>query len=143
MTDVTSPLATLDEIADELAQRGDTQLAERTRSAVAALRSASAPPDLVSTGEAAKLLGIRSINTVKRWAREGLLDGFRIGGRVKVTRASVERMRESSVLAREQAYERKLAKVLDAFDAGDEPLPPSKLLHGGRAPWDSVAPERK
>ena len=142
MSDVKSSLAELDAVADELARRGDTQLAEKVRTTVADMRSATLASNLISTGEAAKFLGVRSINTVKRWAREGLLEGFQVGGRVKVTRASVERLRESTALARQQAYEHELAEVLDAFDAGDEQLPSSKLLHGGRAPWGSLASRR-
>jgi len=47
-------------------------------------------PELVTTGEAARRLQVRSINTVKRWVAEGLLVGYRIGGRVLVTAASVD-----------------------------------------------------
>jgi excisionase family DNA binding protein len=98
---------------------------------------------LLSTEEAAEILGVRSSNTVKRLAREGLLAGFQVGGRVKVTRASVERLRGSSALARQQDYERDLAEVLDPFDAGDEPLPPSELPHMGRVPWTPLSRVRE
>ena len=134
--DRTAVLVQLDAVADELTRRGETDLARKTREAVAALRSADAAPDFVTTGEAARLLGVRSINTVKAWVRDGLLEGSQVGGRVKVSRESIERMLESAVLARERAWEREVAEVLDAFDAGDLPLPPSDVSRMGRAPWD-------
>lgn len=138
MPDHSSALTQLDEVANELDRRGDVALAARARAAVTCLRSGAIEPDLLSSTEAAARLGVRSINTVKRWAREGLLDGFQVGGRVKVSRASVERMLSSAALTQERANERDLADVLEAFDIGDEPLPPSELPHLGRAPWDSV-----
>ena len=140
--DRAASLVQLDAVADELSRRGETELAQKTRDAVAALRSAEDGPDFVTTGEAARLLDIRSIDTVKSWVRDGLLDGHQVDGRVKVSRGSIERMRESAVLARERAWEREVAEVLDAFDAGDLPLPPSDISHMGRAPWDRGEPRR-
>lgn len=142
MSDVDAGLAELDRVVRELDSRGDTELAGRARAAVASVRAATAPADLVTTGEAAALLGVRSINTVKRWARDGMLDGFQVGGRVKVTRASVEQLLASATVGQQRAYERDLAEVLDAFDAGDDALPPSELPHIGRAPWSPIAQRR-
>lgn len=48
-------------------------------------------------GAAARGLGVRSINTIKRWAREGRLDGVRRGGRLLVSAASVQRHPDRSV----------------------------------------------
>jgi hypothetical protein len=45
----------------------------------------------MTTGQAARALGIASLNTIKSWVRAGLLEGFQRGGRVMVSRASVER----------------------------------------------------
>ena len=142
MADRVGALARLEALADELTKRGDSALADEARAALADLRATDAPTDLLSSSEAAALLGVRSINTVKRWAREGSLEGFQVGGRVKVSRASVERLLASAMVACEQAHERELAEVLDAFDAGDEPLPPSDLVHRGRAPWAGVDARR-
>ena len=80
-----------------------------------------------------------------RWAREKLLEGFNVSGWIKVTRASVERLKDSPIVARERAYQRELDQVLDAFDVGDGPLPESILPHIGRAPWTllpSKSPEQ-
>jgi excisionase family DNA binding protein len=46
----------------------------------------------ISTGEAARLLGVRSINTVKRLIREGRLTAIRPGGHHRVRRADAERL---------------------------------------------------
>ena len=138
--DRAASLVQLDAVADELTRRGETDLAQKTREAVSALRSVDAAPDLVTTGEAALLLGVRSINTVKAWVRDGLLEGSQVGGRMKVSRASIERMLESAILVRERAWEREVEVVLDAFDAGYLPLPPSDVSSMGRAPWDRREP---
>ncbi|MGE3913478.1 MAG: helix-turn-helix domain-containing protein [Chloroflexota bacterium] len=139
MSDLTTALTQLDELADELAARGDTALAEKARVAVADVRSATAPQDLITPQEAAAILGIRSHFMVMRWAREKLLEGFNVKGRVKVSRASVERLKGSPLVTRQRAREQDLAEILDEFDVGDEPVPESILPHIGRAPWDSVA----
>src|SRR5688572_14409644 len=103
--DRSASLVQLDAVADELTRRGEADLARKTREAVAALRTADAGSDFVTTGEAARLLGVRSINTVKNWVREGMLEGSQVGGRMKVSRESIERMLTSAVLARERAWE--------------------------------------
>jgi len=143
MPDLDSSLAQLDELADELAQRGDVELAKKARATADDLRSATGvssqpAPELISPDDAAKLLGIRSSPMVMRWAREKQLEGFNVGGRVKVSRVSVERLLDSAIVARQREYERDLAEVLDAFDVGDGPAPESVLPHIGHAPWDSV-----
>ena len=94
--DRAASLVQLDAVADELTRRGEADLAQKTREAVAVLRSGDAAPDLMTTGEAARLLGVRSINTVKAWVRDGLLDGMHVGGRMKVSRASIERWIDSN-----------------------------------------------
>src|SRR5581483_656475 len=70
-------------------------------------------------------------------AREGLLEGFRRGGRVLVTRRSVEQLLRTPTVAAQQAYERELGEVLDAFDPGERPLPELGLTTAGRKPWES------
>jgi excisionase family DNA binding protein len=96
---------------------------------------------VVTTGEAAKLLGIRSVNTVKRWVNDGLLNGLRLGSRVMVTRESVERLLESAVPERQRVWEEGLAEALAPFDAGDEQLAPSAATSRGRKPWESNGTE--
>jgi excisionase family DNA binding protein len=52
--------------------------------------------DLITTGEAARLLGVRSVNTVKRMIREGRIPATRPGSHYRVRRADVERLTSSS-----------------------------------------------
>ena len=118
MSDLTAALAQLDELADELAARGDATLAKKARLAAADVRSATAAPDLITPQEAAAILGIRSHFMVMRWARERILEGFSVGGWVKVSRASVERLRGSSLVTRQQEWERELDEVLGSVRCG-------------------------
>src|SRR5271167_676170 len=88
---------------------------------------------LITTGEAARLLGVRSINTIKRWAIDGVLEGFRRGGRILVSRRSVERLVGSPPLAEQKKFEADQEEALAPFDVGDdEPLPTSAM--SGRKP---------
>ena len=48
--------------------------------------------DLITTGEAARLLGVRSINTVKRLIREGHIRATCPGAHYRLRRADVERL---------------------------------------------------
>src|SRR5581483_9787802 len=100
----------VERVATELESRGEARLAQELRAAAETLAQAGAEqtPDLVTTGAAAEMLGVRSRNTIKRWAREGLLEGFRRGGRVLVTRRSVEQLLRTPTVAAQQAYEREL-----------------------------------
>lgn len=52
----------------------------------------------LTTGEAATLLET-SIVTVKRWAKEGYLDGQRMGGRVRIKTESVDRILDQLPIA--------------------------------------------
>lgn len=136
-------LRTLEAVADALARDGHAELAERARDAVSALRrDGHDEAGVMSPDEAAKALGVRNVGMIGRWAREGLLDGCWVGGHLRVSRRSVERMVESPVVANERAFERRFDEVMEAFDFGDDELPPSVIPHAGRAPWDRVDTDR-
>jgi len=139
MSDLTQTVDRLREARDELERRGIGDLARTLDQAIADLSApASPPPDaLITTGEAARMLGIRSVNTIKRWAADGLLEGYRRGARILVTRASVEAMLNDSRLERYKAWQQNLDEALAIFDIGDEPLPPSEASRWhGRKPWE-------
>ena len=91
---------------------------------------------LITTGQAARRLGIRSVNTIKRWAREGLLEGFRRGGRVLISERSVRKVANHPTLDGQRAFEHELDEALAPFDAGDEPVPATGQAWVGRKPWD-------
>jgi hypothetical protein len=118
------------------------QVAQELNAAIAALQQLT-PPEadegLMTTGEARQMLGIRSVNTIKRWAREGLLEGHRRGGRVLVSRRSVEALRQSPTLAAERASEADLDAALAPFDVGAEPVEPLGWTTQGRKPWAAGA----
>jgi excisionase family DNA binding protein len=139
MTDLTQTVERLRETSDELKRRGIDDLARALDHAITDLNSSPllASANLMTTGEAARILGVRSVNTVKRWAADGILDGFRRGGRILVTRASVEALLNDARLARHKAREKELDEVLAIFDIGDEPLPPSEALWEGKKPWEN------
>jgi excisionase family DNA binding protein len=133
----------LEEIRSQLRDRGDAALAEKLERHIADLRgsiSAPMPPGgVVTTGEAARALGVRSVNTVKRWAAEGLLQGFRRGGRILISLESVEKLKRTSIVGRQREWEAGLDEALAPFDVGDEHLPPSDVTTLGNKPWEEHA----
>jgi excisionase family DNA binding protein len=122
---------------DELQRRGITDLAAVLEQTIAELQMPESDPPsaLMTTGEAARLLGVASVNTIKRWVADGILDGFRRGGRVLVSRASVERMLDDSRLTMHQQRERALDDALAPFDAGDDLPTVAPATWDGRRPW--------
>ncbi len=131
----------LRDITSELRLRGVSDLALRLEAMLATLEHSRGSGDqndssLLTTGEAAHQLGIRSVNTVKRWAVEGRLDGVRRGGRLMITKASVQRMLDCPTVAEQKRRESELGEALEPFDAGDEVVP-STSGWTGRKPWES------
>jgi excisionase family DNA binding protein len=133
-------LRTLDEVRSQLIAEGKSDLVGKVADVMRSLQPPGPSPvgELISTTEAAAILGVHSINTVKRWAADGLLVGYRVGGRIKVTRASVEKILQSPIADRQRVFERELDRALAPFDAGDESLPPTGRTHKGRKPWDAA-----
>jgi excisionase family DNA binding protein len=106
----------LNDVARRLGERGETELEREVESIIAELDRAKAPPlGLMTTGEAARELGVRSVFTIKRWAREGILEGFRRGGRILITRESVERLAQGPKVADERARDAQLVSVSTAM----------------------------
>ena len=141
MHDLAHAVDTLQDARDELQRRGISDLAAVLDQAIAELQTpgTESASELITTGEAARLLGVRSVNTVKRWAADGILDGFRRGGRVLVSRQSVERLLEDSRLFVHQQRERALDEALAPFDAGDEMPTSESATWDGRRPWATNA----
>lgn len=134
----------LEGISRRLEEQGKGDLAQEIKEVVGLLRRPSEgiepPGGVITTGEAARMLGVRSINTVKRWAREGLLEGFRRGGRIVISRRSVERMLQSPEVAEQRTLEAELAASLEPL--GTEEEIPSVLPWTGRKPWAKDADGR-
>jgi excisionase family DNA binding protein len=138
-------VADLQEIRARAPSADRTELANEIGAVAAALQALVPVADedtLLTTGDAASMLGVRSVNTIKRWARQGLLEGYRRGGRVLVSRRSVDRLRQSPTVAAEREYEQGLREALDAFDFGDAPCSPTSLTAAGRKPWSDCGSAR-
>lgn len=123
-------LALLNDVTDVRAQ----QAADRIR---AALREAD-QEEFLTTMEAARALGIRSVNTIKLWVKAGYLHGKKIGGRMLIPRSEIERLEND---ARVRAL-RTVGKLhLESSDLGrDDGMTPEELqlLDDGRPgtlPW--------
>jgi ubiquinone biosynthesis protein UbiJ len=128
----------LEALVKQVRARGDAELASQLGEIATSLRTCPAPDTLLTTGQAAAQLGVRSVNTIKRWVHEGILNGCQRGGRVMVSKASADKMQQSRALGRQRKFEQELSQVLEAFDAGDELLPPSRSTSAGRKPWERV-----
>lgn len=129
-------------LSQELRQRGQLDLADEVTTLATALDQPDAAgpgaADWLTTGPAARALGVRSINTIKRWAREGRLDGVRRGGRLLVSAASVQRLLRSPLVATQRAREEELAAALAPLDAGDVAIPATTTWTGS-VPWTRPA----
>ena len=114
------PRARLLAVANELRARGQGDLAdevEAIREALGAAGDGGSGAELMTTRQAAVALGVGSVNTIKRWVREGRLEGHPRGGRTLVSRRSVEAMREARV-AGEEDYERAIMDTLAEIEGG-------------------------
>jgi len=129
----------LSDVLLHLQESGDVEVAEKVRRVRDDLRreTSLAAEELVTTGQAATMLGVASVNTVKRWIRDGALEGFRRGGRMLVSRDSVERLIGSSTVAEERAFEERLEAAIAPFS--DEDLehedPSESATWEGQKPW--------
>lgn len=88
------------------------------------------------SGAAAAALGVRSINTIKKWVKEGRLEGVPRGGRTMITARSVNRLRESPEISEWVKFQKELDEAFDPFMAPDEEEVSSVLPWVGRKPWD-------
>ena len=87
------------------------------------------PERLLTMGEAAEVLGVRSVNTVKQRCRAGVLRCSTVAGRWVVPMTEIDRLQASA--AAEIGIDRDLTDVeLDAMSQG----------RSGRLPWDGTRP---
>src|SRR3954451_16121960 len=109
-------------LASRLRDAGHTQMAEELGVLATQIRTSPATwlDDLLTPSEAAQALGVSSVNTVKRWAREGRLEGWQVGGGAWVSRRSVDSLKQAREVERQQEFERELDSALAPFTATPE-----------------------
>jgi excisionase family DNA binding protein len=126
--------------AREAAQGGDiTETVRRLDEVIKQIQ----PDRLLTSTEAAELLGIRSSNTILAWCRTGYLHGVKRGGRMMIPLSEVERIREGDNVKSARALEALHAQT--AALGADEGLSDDEmeLLHESRPgtlPWERKEP---
>lgn len=99
------------------------------------LREADAR-QLLTTAEAAAALGIRSINTVKRWVATGYLHGVQRNGRVMIPVAEIARICEDDRVRELRAFGPLQEETADlGRDLSAEELRGLRATRPGRLPW--------
>ncbi|MCC6626576.1 MAG: helix-turn-helix domain-containing protein [Chloroflexi bacterium] len=106
--------------ARSLKADGKVAEAQAVEDLIAETADAALPQlDLLTTGQAGELLGVTG-QTIKNWVRGGKLDGYRVGGRIMISRQAME------------AYVRRARTSFDLPDLTDDEI--VQLIDDDRAP---------
>jgi len=96
------------------------------------------PDHLLTSTEAAHLLGVRSPNTVLLWCRTGYLHGVKRGGRTLVPLSEVERIKDGDKVRLDRALDRLHDEAEDFGSPRDMTEDEMEMLHQARPgtlPW--------
>jgi hypothetical protein len=93
--------------------------------------------DLLTTAEAAEALGIRSINTIKRWVKTGYLQGVQRHERTMIPFSEIERIQHDGRVGALRAVGHLQAEIADFSGEGlsDEELIGLTETRPGKPPW--------
>lgn len=123
------------EAARKLIDEGDA--AEAQKHLAVAARQLD-PGTMLTTTEAAKMLGIRSKNTIKAMARRGQIAAAIVGNRYMIPMTEIVRLQNEPVIHELHAIQRDYAHM--AFPGSDDPVSDTEMEsmregHTGRLPW--------
>ncbi|MGI8687153.1 MAG: helix-turn-helix domain-containing protein [Thermomicrobiales bacterium] len=109
-------LMAIERLLDEIGRLADEDRTKEIKVVVARAREEIVDDDtLVTTTQAAKLLGINSINTVKSMVKRGDITGIRkVGNRTMIPLGEIKRLQDTSVV-------RDLRAIADAMTLGALP----------------------
>ncbi|MDQ6603100.1 MAG: helix-turn-helix domain-containing protein [Chloroflexota bacterium] len=136
-------LATIEHLLDEIDRLADEDRTEEIKEVVARARGEIVGDDaLVTTTQAAKLLGIGSINTIKSMVRHGEITTIRkVGNRTMIPLGEIKRLQHTDLVRdlRAIAGAMTLGALPDAENEGT-PMSPEQMdiLEAGRPgtlPW--------
>lgn len=124
-------------LSQALTSAEEGNVTETVRVLKSALREVDARR-LLTTTEAAQLLGVRSINTVKAWVRSGYIHGVTQGSRTLIPVAEVERIQDSARVRGIRAAERLHSESAELGVDGELSQDELDALSAGRPgtlPW--------
>lgn len=92
---------------------------------------------LLTTAEAAEALGIRSINTVKRWVNTGYMHGVKRNERTMIPLSEVERIWHDDRVRDQRALSKLHEEIADfGHDMTQEEMDGLRAGRPGRLPWE-------
>ncbi|HWE64855.1 MAG TPA: helix-turn-helix domain-containing protein [Chloroflexota bacterium] len=101
-----------------------------------ALREADART-LLTTAEAASALGIRSINTIKRWVKTGYIHGVQRNGRTLIPGSEIERIQNDDRVRDQRTLSNMHEEIADfGRELTDAEMQALKATRPGRPPWE-------